>query len=94
MADTPTSSAQDRWASATSHINDLHQQLSSATGNRRALEERLVTIEDYLLDLPAPDLAAVIHKLKLLWAAELHGLDRNSSHKLTILADLRRHAAA
>lgn len=94
MADTPTSSAPRLWASATSHINDLHQQLGSATGKRRALEDRLAAVEDYLLDLQAPDLAGVIRKLELLWSAQLHGQDRTSKHKLMILDDLRRHSAA
>lgn len=94
MADQPTSSAPCTWASAINTIDTLHQQLGSAPDNRRALEDRLAAVEEDLLDLQAPDLAGAIRKLELLWDGQLHGLDRNSDHKLMVLDDLRRHTTA
>ncbi|WP_103729391.1 hypothetical protein [Novosphingobium sp. HII-3] len=94
MAAQPISSAPTVWASATTTIDALHQQLGSATGDRRAIEDRLTVAEDELLDLHAPDIAGVIRKLEVLWDGQLHAQDRISGHKLTLLEDLQRLAAA
>ena len=94
MADTPTSSAPSIWASTIANIDDLHQQLDGAADNTRALEERLIASEEYLLDLQAPDLAGVIRKLELIWEEQLHGQDQVSGQKAQVLDDLRRLAAA
>tara|TARA_R110002167_G_scaffold350515_1_gene562743 strand:- start:1184 stop:1468 length:285 start_codon:yes stop_codon:yes gene_type:complete len=94
VADTPTSSAPSIWASTIANIDDLHQQLDGAADNTRALEERLIASEEYLLDLQAPDLAGVIRKLELIWEEQLHGQDQVSGQKVQVLDDLRRLAAA
>ena len=94
MADTPTTTVARAWASTTSVINNLRQQLDTEPGNRRAIEDRLADAEDQLLDLAAPDLQGTIRKLELLWEGQLHGMDRDSMRKLTVLDDLRRHLAA
>jgi len=94
VADTPTSSAPSIWASTIANIDDLHQQLDGAADNTRALEERLIASEEYLLDLQAPDLAGVIRKLELIWEEQLHGQDQVSGQKVQVLDDLRRLATA
>lgn len=94
MADMPTTSACPAWASASTTIDTLHQQLGSATDNRRALEDRLAEAEEDLLDLRAPDLAGTVRKLELLWDGKLHGQDQISTRKLMILNELRCHATA
>ena len=94
MADTPTSSAARTWASAAANIDILHQQLGCAAENRSVLERRIAACEDHLLGLPAPDLAAVIRKLELLWDTQLQGSDSEVCGKRTILDDLRRLAAS
>lgn len=94
MADTPTSSAARIWASATTNIDALHQQLGSETANRRALEDQLAACEQDLLGLQAPDVSGVIRKLAILWEQQLHGMDQASGWKLQILNDLRRHTTA
>jgi len=93
MATQPTSSPTAVCGSATTTIDALHQQLGSATGDRRAIEDRLAVAEDELLDLHAPDIAGVIRKLEMLWDGQLHAQDRTSGHKLTLLEDLQRLAA-
>ncbi|QVM85251.1 hypothetical protein [Novosphingobium decolorationis] len=94
MADTPTSSVALAWASAASTIDTLLQQLDSAPDNDRELQDRLAAAEDALVDLPAPNIAGVLRKLELLWEQQLHGQDRTSVQKLTILDDLQRLATA
>lgn len=89
MADTPTSRAARTWASAIANIDALHQQLDCAGANRPAIEKQIAACEEYLLGTPAPDLAAVIQKLELLWAVQLHGARSEACPKLTILSDLR-----
>ncbi|KMS55501.1 hypothetical protein V474_19420 [Novosphingobium barchaimii LL02] len=90
MADTPTSSVARIWASATTNIDNLHQQLGSEPADRRALEERLAASEEHLLGLRAPDITGVIRKLDTLWQQQLHGLDGVSRQKLMVIQDLRR----
>jgi hypothetical protein len=94
MAVQPTSSEARIWASATTNIDALRQQLGSENADRRALEDQLVACEEHLLGLQAPGVSGVIRKLEVLWEQQLHGMDQVSGWKLQILGDLRRHATA
>jgi hypothetical protein len=93
MADTPTTTAKAVWTTTLAHRAELIHNLNQNPDQRRDLEDRLVAVEERLLDLDAPDLEGVALKLSLLWEGKLHGQDRDSEHKLAVLADLRRLTA-
>ncbi|MCJ2180820.1 hypothetical protein [Novosphingobium album (ex Hu et al. 2023)] len=94
MADQPTSSAGDAWASITNIIDTVHQQLQAGTGDIPAAEERLVAAEELLLTMKAPNIDAVIRKLQMLWEYRLEGMHLDAVSRRQILDDLRHLAAA
>lgn len=52
------------------------------------LEKALGSAQDLLLDLPAPSLLAVIHKLSILWELDVDKPDKDGREKALILEDL------
>ena len=54
----------------------------------------LAAAEEVMLDLPAPDLSAVIQKLSLLWEVELWDDSEEARHRRLLLGDLQRLAFA
>jgi hypothetical protein len=93
MAETAHTTAKADWNTAVACRADIINSLDENSSHDQGLDERLAAVENHLLGLAAPDLAGVTLKLELLWEGQLHGHDRDSEHKLAVLADLRRLAA-
>lgn len=96
MTDSYVTADRVAWASALSE----YQTSSAAFANlpnwsdRPVLDaicETLIKVEEALLELPAPDLPAVIQKLEIMWGEEtLQGDTQESMCRLGVLGDLSR----
>jgi hypothetical protein len=92
MANKPATTATAVWNTALAQREEIIHNLNQNPGQNRQLEDRLVAVEEQILELAAPDLAAVALKLKLLWEAQLEGLDDESRQKRLVLSDIQRLA--
>ena len=52
----------------------------------------LADAEGAMLELPAPDLSAVIQKLLMIWQFQLEGDDPETQHRQLVIGDLQRLA--
>lgn len=77
------------WNTLFAQYQNLNQRLIEAPAHKRdALEREIADVEDNLLDSPAPNLIAVMHKLGMMWSADMLGIDQASEEKRLILEDL------
>lgn len=91
MAVKPFSAPGAAWNTQYDNYLSLAQRLElAAPPECEALEDAMVAVQDHLLKMPAPNVAAVRQKLEILWEAQLHGLDQNSRERCLILDDLSR----
>jgi hypothetical protein len=82
------------WNTAFSKYQDLLQRLEQAQPHdAEPINVALATLQDYLMTLPAPNLAAIVHKLGILFETDLAKPDRDGDEKRLVLADLRHLAA-
>lgn len=97
MADRHNTSDAAAFASALANLRalqtaDLPLSRGSQFPDSPDATDLLAAAEEAVLDLPAPDLSAVIQKLSLLWACELEGDDPETEHRQLVMGDLRRLA--
>ena len=91
MADDANSAPTAAWNTLFAQYQNLNQRLVEAPAPARdALEREIAEIEDDLLDAPAPNLSAVMHKLGIMWSADMLGIDQASEEKRLLLEDLER----
>ena len=89
MAVDANSAPNAAWNTLFAQYQNLNQRLVEApTHKRQALEREIARVEDELLDTPAPSMTAVMHKLGLMWSADMIGIDQASEEKRLILEDL------
>lgn len=89
MAKTPATRARV-WNKTFSEYLDLKQRLlgDEAQVHSSHLETELARVEGAVMELPAPNLAAVRHKLEILWEADLEKPDTDGAEKALIIEDL------
>ena len=97
MADRHNTSDAAAFASALANLRslqaaDLRLSRGSQFPDSPDATDLLAAAEEAVLDLPAPDLSAVIQKLSLLWEFKLDGGDEESRHRQLVIGDLRRLA--
>lgn len=92
MADESPSTATAVWTTTLAERDNLIHNLNHNPSLTPELERKLAEIEEQLLDVAAPNLPGVAIKLRLLWEAQLHGLDDESRRKQLILSDIERLA--
>ena len=77
------------WNAQYTEYLSLMQQLEQASPcHRDALERAVAGQQDKLLDMNAPTVLAVLHKLEMHWEGQLDGLDQESEEKRLIIEDL------
>ena len=89
MAKQPHSAPDGAWNEKFAQYQNLNQRLVEAPAHARdALEREIADVEDDLLDSPAPSFSAVMHKLGIMWSADMLAIDQASEEKRLILEDL------
>jgi len=91
MAVDANSAPDAAWNTLFAQYQNLNQRLIEAPVHARdTLEREIAEIEGELLDTPAPSLSGVLHKLGLIWSADMFGIDQASEEKRLLLEDLER----
>jgi len=77
------------WKTAFEKYLSLNQRLIEAQAHERdALERAVAAQQDALLDLPAPSLRAIVHKLEIIFEGDLEKPDQDGEEKRLVLEDL------
>ena len=97
MADSHDTSYATAWASALANLcalqaADLPRSRGAQYPGSPNATDLLAAAEEAVLELPAPDLSAVIHKLLMLWQCMLEGEDPETHYRRLVIGDLRRLA--
>jgi hypothetical protein len=89
MATEPHNIRRHAWNTAYSLYLNLIQHLDQAPPADRDRREQLVAEhQGILLELPAPNLAAVLQKLKMIWELDLEKPDQDGDEKRLIIGDI------
>lgn len=101
MAANANTKRRARWERAFHKYQELKLKLALTEAPPEELESvgnALAKQVDALMELPAPHLAAVMHKLHILWEADLEKADQDAVEKilseLTQLSQANKHLAA
>lgn len=81
----------DDWATKRAALEDKHQ-VKERTAEADQVAQIAYELEDQLMEMPAPDLEALLHKVTIAWGEKCDRGDPLQEHKLAILADLKRLA--
>lgn len=97
MADSHDTSYATAWASALANLcalqaADLPRSRGAQYPGSPNATDLLAAAEEAVLELPAPDLSAVIDKLLLLWEIQLWDDSPDACHRQMVIGDLHRLA--
>ena len=97
MADRHNTSDAAAFASALANLRalqtaDLPLSRGSQFPDSPDATDLLADAEGAMLELPAPDLSAVIQKLLMIWQFQLEGDDPETQHRQLVIGDLQRLA--
>lgn len=89
MADSATTTTMSRWHMLCARREELVHKIEARPDDLEVLEQQLAATEEALLLEPAPDAAATLFKLEILWDGH-HGDDDDEARcKQLILTELR-----
>jgi hypothetical protein len=89
MATNTSTTRRASWERAYRKYTAINHRLEQAQPHERdQLEQAVAAQQEDLLEMNAPHLVGVLHKLEVLWEGQLEGLDQESEFKRLILEDL------
>lgn len=89
MADTALNTTHAHWNQALDLVHTLSEQLIASSGAQRdALERAVAEQEEAILEMPAPHLRGVLHKMRLLFDIDLTKPDQDGDIKRLLVDDL------